>query len=61
MNETLELALMPFQLAFMQNAFLVTLILTLVPVTALLKKLLSPLLRGRTQRQKAYFAAPSGE
>ena len=42
-------------------AFLVTLILTLVPVTALLKKLLSPLLRGRTQRQKAYFAAPSGE
>jgi len=41
--------------------FLVTLILTVVPVSALLKKLLSPLLRGRTLRQKAYFAAPSGE
>lgn len=41
--------------------FLLTLILTVVPVTALLKRLLSPLTRARIQRQKAYFAAPSGE
>ena len=30
MNETFELALMPFQLAFMQNAFLVTLMIALL-------------------------------
>jgi len=42
-------------------AFLITLILTVVPVTAVLKKLLSPLLRTRIRRQKDYFAAPSGE
>ena len=41
--------------------FLVTLILTVVPLSALIKKLLSPLLRGKTRREKAYFAAPSGE
>ncbi|WP_313220158.1 dialkylrecorsinol condensing enzyme [Stutzerimonas nitrititolerans] len=41
--------------------FLLSLILTVVPVTALLKKLLSPLTRARVQREKAYFAAPSGE
>lgn len=41
--------------------FLVSLILTVVPLTALLKKLLGPLFQGRTQREKAYFAAPSGE
>ncbi|HLD66265.1 MAG TPA: dialkylresorcinol condensing enzyme, partial [Pseudomonas sp.] len=41
--------------------FLFCLILTVVPITALLKKLLSPLFRERTQREKAYFAAPSGE
>ncbi|WP_313109673.1 dialkylrecorsinol condensing enzyme [Stutzerimonas nitrititolerans] len=41
--------------------FLLSLILTVVPVTALLKKLLSPLTRARIQREKAYFAAPSGE
>ena len=34
MNETLELALMPFQLAFMQNAFLVTLTIA-VPMALL--------------------------
>jgi len=27
----------------------------------LLKKLLAPLTRARIQREKAYFAAPSGE
>lgn len=41
--------------------FLLSLILTVVPVTALLKRLLSPLTRARIQRQKTYFAAPSGE
>ncbi|KNY17249.1 membrane protein [Shinella sp. SUS2] len=34
MNETLELAIMPFQLAFMQNAFLVTLMIA-VPMALL--------------------------
>ncbi|MGP9803077.1 dialkylrecorsinol condensing enzyme [Rheinheimera sp. NSM] len=41
--------------------FLLSLILTVVPVTALLKKLLAPLTRKRIQQQKRYFAAPSGE
>ncbi len=41
--------------------FLLTLIVTVVPVTALLKKLLAPLTRKRIARQKRYFAAPSGE
>jgi hypothetical protein len=42
-------------------AFLITLILTVVPISALIKKLISPLTRKRIQQQKAYFAAPSGE
>lgn len=42
-------------------AFLLSLIITVVPVTALLMRLLSPLTQGRIKRQKAYFAAPSGE
>jgi hypothetical protein len=41
--------------------FLVTLILTVVPISAVLKWLLAPLTRARTKRQRAYFAAPSGE
>lgn len=41
--------------------FLLSLILTVVPVTAILKKLLAPLTRKRIQQQKRYFAAPSGE
>lgn len=41
--------------------FLVSLIATVVPVTALLKRLLAPLSRARIARQKRYFAAPSGE
>lgn len=41
--------------------FLVSLILTVVPLTALFKRLLAPLTRKRIQREKAYFAAPSGE
>lgn len=42
-------------------AFLIFLILTVVPLSALLKKLLSPLRQEKIRREKAYFAAPSGE
>lgn len=41
--------------------FLLCLIVTVVPLSAVLKKLLAPLLKERTQREKAYFAGPSGE
>lgn len=41
--------------------FLVTLILTVVPISALTKWLLRPFLRQRLSRAKNYFAAPSGE
>lgn len=40
--------------------YLVTLILTVVPLSALIKKLLSPLLKKRIQQQISYFAEPSG-
>lgn len=42
-------------------AFLIAMILTVVPLSALLKRLFAPLLRARTQAQKAYYGAPSGE
>lgn len=41
--------------------FLICLIITVVPITAVLKKLLAPLSKARIQREKAYFAGPSGE
>ena len=41
--------------------FLISLIITVVPIGALLKKVLAPLFKARTQRQKDYFAGPSGE
>lgn len=41
--------------------FLLCLIVTVVPISAVLKKLLAPLFKERTQREKAYFAGPSGE
>ena len=41
--------------------FLATMILTVAPVTALIKRLLSPWTRERIARQRAYFAQPSGE
>lgn len=41
--------------------FLVTLIVTFIPVSMLIKALLAPLLRSRVAAQKAYFAQPSGE
>lgn len=41
--------------------FLVTMILTVVPISAVLKRLFAPLLKKRTAAQKSYYAAPSGE
>lgn len=41
--------------------FLVLMILTVVPISALLKWLLRPLLKERTRQARAYYAAPSGE
>jgi hypothetical protein len=41
--------------------FLVTMILTVVPISAVLKRLFAPLLSKRTAAQKSYYAAPSGE
>lgn len=41
-------------------AFLVTLILTVVPLGAVIKKLIAPHTRGKIQAQKAYYGAPSG-
>nr|WP_298145946.1 dialkylrecorsinol condensing enzyme [uncultured Pseudomonas sp.] len=41
--------------------FLLCLIVTVVPLSALLKKLMAPLFRARIAREKAYFAGPSGE
>lgn len=48
-------------LTIIYAVFLLTLILTVVPVTALLKRLFAPLMKARIARQKAYFAQPSGE
>jgi hypothetical protein len=42
-------------------AFLATMILTVAPVTAAIKRLFAPWTRERIARQRAYFAAPSGE
>lgn len=42
-------------------AFLLLLIVTVVPVTALLIRLISPLINKRIIHQKSYFAKPSGE
>ncbi|WP_339724014.1 dialkylrecorsinol condensing enzyme [uncultured Paraglaciecola sp.] len=41
--------------------FLLTLILTVVPISALIKKLISPLTRNKIVEQKKYYAEPSGE
>lgn len=41
--------------------FLVTLILTVVPISAVIKRLLRPLLKEKLEKQKQYFAEPSGE
>lgn len=41
--------------------FLVTLILTIVPISTVIKRLLRPLLKEKLEKQKRYFAEPSGE
>ncbi len=41
--------------------FLIALILTVVPFSAFIKRLLKPLLKEKLARQKRYFAEPSGE
>lgn len=41
--------------------FLLCMIVTVVPISAVLKKLLRPLSRQHTANQKAYFSGPSGE
>lgn len=41
--------------------FLITLILTVVPITAVIKRLLAPLMQKRIAAQRRYFSAPSGE
>ncbi|HET6725819.1 MAG TPA: dialkylresorcinol condensing enzyme [Gammaproteobacteria bacterium] len=40
--------------------FLVTLLITVLPVSALLKTLLAPVMRQRIAAQEAYFSQPSG-
>lgn len=41
--------------------FLISLIFTVVPVSALIKRMLEPFAAARIARQRAYFAQPSGE
>ena len=41
--------------------FLIILILTVVPLSTVVKRLLKPLLKEKLARQKRYFAEPSGE
>lgn len=41
--------------------FLVMMILTVVPISAVIKRVLSPFTRARITQQKHYFAQPSGE
>ena len=41
--------------------FLITLLIVVLPLSALIKTLAAPLLRARIEAQKAYFSAPSGE
>lgn len=48
-------------LTFIYAAFLIALIITVVPVSTLIKRLFAPLNRQRIARQKKYFAEPSGE
>jgi hypothetical protein len=42
-------------------AFLAAMILTVAPLTAAIKRFLAPWMRARIARERAYFAAPSGE
>lgn len=46
---------------FIYVCFLLCLILTVVPISALLKKLIAPLTKHKIAEQKRYYAQPSGE
>ncbi|SDU23272.1 hypothetical protein [Halopseudomonas salegens] len=48
-------------LAALYTVFLLLMIVTVVPITAILKLLFSPLLKKRIARQKAYYAGPTGD
>ncbi|HEY7885678.1 MAG TPA: dialkylresorcinol condensing enzyme [Cellvibrionaceae bacterium] len=48
-------------LAMLYAVFLVLMLVTVVPLTALLKLLFAPLLKKRIAQQKRYYAWPSGE
>lgn len=41
--------------------FLILMILTVVPLSAIIKRVLAPLTTKQTAQQKSYYAAPSGE
>ena len=41
--------------------FLIAMILTVVPISAVIKRLLKPLIQKKLNEQKRYFAEPSGE
>lgn len=41
--------------------FLLALIVTIVPITALIIKLIAPIFKAKIAKQKAYYAQPSGE
>jgi hypothetical protein len=41
--------------------FLIALLIVVLPLSALIKTLLAPLMRARIAAQKAYYSAPSGE
>ena len=53
-----SLARLPLVMLFC--AYLVAMILAVVPVSLLLQRLLRPLLARRLESQKTYFEAPSG-
>jgi len=48
-------------LAMFYTVFLVLMLLTVVPITGIIKILCAPLLKKRIAQQKRYFAWPSGE
>jgi len=43
------------------SLFLIALIITVVPITALIIKLITPIFKNKIAKQKAYYAQPSGE
>lgn len=54
-------ALLRIPLVWLYTIFLAIMILTVVPISAMVKMLLAPFTRKRIAQQKYYFAQPSGE